>query len=96
MTNEAALQLSSCVCGGTPVVIRQRQKKMISCPNPDRCYCGCRTGWESSEQLAAGKWETEVLSAAARLQEMGIKPGRKRPARKRKGARSRGENNRNP
>lgn len=51
-----------CVCGKEAVIIRFHGKKMVSCPNPEKCTGSLRTPWLGSEDEAVLRWNTEVKS----------------------------------
>lgn len=55
-----------CVCGAPPAVVRNRGKKLLSCPNPLRCKGNFCTIWHPNEEAAVAQWN--ALISAALLQ----------------------------
>ena len=45
-----------CVCGLEAVIVKNRSKKVVSCPDPLNCRGNLRTMWESGEESAINKW----------------------------------------
>ena len=51
-----------CVCGGKAVPVTFRGKKMVSCPNPEKCQGNLRTRWHRSIDEAVLEWNGLVDS----------------------------------
>lgn len=51
-----------CVCGCAAVLVKAKGKKMVSCPNPERCKRNLRTRWHGHEVSAITEWNTLVES----------------------------------
>lgn len=51
-----------CVCGLEAVIVKNRGKKMVSCPDPMNCRGNLRTTWEKGEETAIIKWNSLVDS----------------------------------
>ena len=51
-----------CACGSEAVIVVFRGKKMISCPNPERCVGNFRTQWKSSTVAAISEWNGVIDS----------------------------------
>ena len=51
-----------CVCGSDAITVRFRGKKMVSCPNPERCIGNLRTRWYGQELSAVLEWNNLVDS----------------------------------
>ena len=51
-----------CVCGSEAITVKNRDKKMISCPNPMLCRANLITMWNKSEDLAINEWNGLVDS----------------------------------
>lgn len=54
--------LSRCVCGRQAIDVRHKGKKMISCPNPEKCIGNLRTQWHGRMDDAIREWEKLVNS----------------------------------
>lgn len=50
------------VCGLDAISVRFHGKKMISCPNPERCIGNLRTQWHGQELAAISEWNSLVDS----------------------------------
>ena len=51
-----------CVCGLAAAIVNQRGKKMVTCPNPERCQGNLRTMWHGHELSAIAEWDSLVDS----------------------------------
>lgn len=51
-----------CVCGREAAVLVFRGKKMISCPNPEKCVGNFRTLWKSHKEEAVAEWNSIINS----------------------------------
>ena len=49
-----------CVCGREACVVKVRGKKMVSCPDPERCVGNLRTTWNRNEDEAVAEWNNVV------------------------------------
>lgn len=49
-----------CVCSAPPVIVQNRGRKLISCPNPMRCTANLRTCWHGNEEAAIVEWNALV------------------------------------
>ena len=49
-----------CACGAEACVVKVKGKKMVSCPNPERCVGNLRTTWNRSEDEAIAEWNNIV------------------------------------
>lgn len=54
--------LKRCVCGRNAIDIRFKGKKMISCPNPEKCIGNLRTQWHGRMDDAIAEWDNLVDS----------------------------------
>lgn len=52
----------SCVCGSNGILVTFRGKKMMSCPNPERCVANLRTERKSNKNQAIAQWNALVDS----------------------------------
>lgn len=51
-----------CVCGLEAVIVKNRGKKMVSCPDPMNCRANLRSMWKSTEEAAIVEWNGIVDS----------------------------------
>lgn len=51
-----------CVCGSEAITVKNRSKKMISCPDPMKCRANLRTLWRGTEAEAISEWNGLVDS----------------------------------
>ena len=51
-----------CACGSEAVIVVYHGKKMVSCPNPEKCIGNLRTQWYGSKKEAIAVWNTTVNS----------------------------------
>lgn len=51
-----------CVCGSAAILVKNKGKKMISCPDPINCRSNLRTMWKSKEDAAIAEWNGLVDS----------------------------------
>lgn len=51
-----------CICGSAAVVVKSKGKKLISCPNPERCKRNLRTMWHGHELSAIAEWNNLIDS----------------------------------
>ena len=56
-----------CVCGCDACVVKVRGKKMVSCPDPERCVGNLRTTWNRSEEGAIEEWNNVVTGFRYKL-----------------------------
>ena len=52
-----------CICGRGGILVVNRGKKMISCPNPISCPGNLRTLWYGNEESAIVEWNNLVAGA---------------------------------
>ena len=45
-----------CKCGKPGIIVKNRSKKMVSCPDPANCSGNWRTAWNGSELSAILEW----------------------------------------
>lgn len=45
-----------CICGRRGIMVKTKNGKMISCPNPTKCPANLRTTWHSGEESAIVEW----------------------------------------
>lgn len=55
-----------CVCGNPGVTVCYKGKKMVSCPNPERCELGARTRWHKLQCDAIDEWNAIIRGAKIR------------------------------
>lgn len=58
-----------CICGSPPAIVRNRGKKLVSCPNPVKCKGNICTNWHPNEEAAVVQWNALVAAAAAKRSE---------------------------
>lgn len=51
-----------CVCGSEAIIVKNRGKKMVSCPDPLNCRANLRSMWKSSQDAAIAEWNGIVDS----------------------------------
>ena len=51
-----------CVCGGEAATVIFRGKKMVSCPNPEKCEGNLRTQWRGRMEEAIDDWNGMINS----------------------------------
>ena len=51
-----------CVCGAEATTVVFRGKKMVSCPNPERCAGNFRTEWKGRMEEAIADWNGMINS----------------------------------
>ena len=51
-----------CACGSEAVIVVFRGKKMVSCPNPERCKGNFRTQWRGHKDEAIAEWNGIISS----------------------------------
>lgn len=59
--------LARCICGAPPAIVRNRGKKLISCPDPARCSGNYCTGWHPNEEAAVVQWNVLIATAQRRV-----------------------------
>lgn len=47
-----------------PAVVRNRGKKLLSCPNPVKCSGNYCTVWHPNEEAAVIQWNTLITAAS--------------------------------
>ena len=52
-----------CVCGLAAATVCFKGKKMVSCPNPERCSLGPRTEWYKTTDAATERWNRIIIAA---------------------------------
>lgn len=55
-----------CLCGKRAVIVKNKAKKMISCPDPENCCGNFRTMWHGHEESAIAEWDNLIAAAKNR------------------------------
>lgn len=50
-----------CACGSRGIIVELRGKKMVSCPNPEKCCGNYRTVWFSNKDQAVENWNSKIM-----------------------------------
>jgi hypothetical protein len=52
----------ACACGRPAALVKAREGKMVTCPDPVNCVANLRTRWCSHEETAIAEWNNLVCT----------------------------------